>query len=86
MDLDRRIDDLVEAGWHVLDTDCDERALLHWKRAAAAFLEDFLGRRHAVTESFIDCWKTRYRKETDQQLRVKDSKRRSQVDQDFIEV
>ncbi|MGC8603812.1 MAG: hypothetical protein ACP5VS_09005 [Desulfomonilaceae bacterium] len=60
MDLDKRIDDLVEAGWHVLDTNCDERALIHWKEAASAFLIDFLGPRHVITESFIYCWQTKY--------------------------
>lgn len=60
MDLDKRIDDLVEAGWHVLDTDCDERALEYWKETTSAFLIDFLGRRHVVTESFICCWQSRF--------------------------
>ena len=41
MDLDKRIDDLVEAGWHVLDTDCDERALLYWKEADKRLLYRF---------------------------------------------
>lgn len=60
MDLDKTIDDMIEAGWHVLDTECDDRALAHWKETASAFLIEFLGRRHVVTESFICCWQTKY--------------------------
>lgn len=86
MDLDRRIDDLVEAGWHVLNTNCDERALVHWKEATAAFLIDFLGRRHIITESFISCWQARHPSETNQRLSSKNSKPESKSDQGCIEV
>lgn len=60
MDLEKRIDDLIEAGWHVLDSEYDEAALVYWKKTASDFLIDFLGRRHSVTESFISSSETRY--------------------------
>ncbi|MFH0957516.1 MAG: hypothetical protein V1897_02330 [Pseudomonadota bacterium] len=53
MDIDGKIDRLIEAGWYVLDSEFDDRALAHWKKTAGEFLISFLGPRHLVTESFI---------------------------------
>ncbi|MDR3603879.1 MAG: hypothetical protein ACLPVO_06185 [Desulfomonilaceae bacterium] len=86
MDLDKRIDDLVEAGWHVLDTDYDERALEHWKEATSAFLIDFLGRRHVVTESFISCWHTKYPHKTADEFVRNNMDLRDKSDQHCVEV
>gem|GEM_PF-4097478 len=60
MDLEKRIDDLIEAGWHVLDSEYDEAALVYWKKTASEFFIDFLGRRHSVTESFIRLSQAKY--------------------------
>ncbi len=86
MDLDKRIDDLIEAGWHVLDTDYDERALVHWKEAASAFLIDFLGRRHVVTENFICCWQTKYAGKPMEELARNKKDLQDKVNRNYVEV
>ncbi len=51
----KRLDDLIEAGWHVVDTEFDAEALYYWKKKALDFLTDFVGPDHAYTRSFKDC-------------------------------
>ncbi len=48
----KRLDDLIEAGWHVVDTEYDAEALYHWKKKVLDFLTDFVGPDHACTQSF----------------------------------
>jgi hypothetical protein len=50
--IEKQIDDLIEAGWHVLDTDFDAVALRHWKTQAFACLTALLGPDHQYTVSF----------------------------------
>jgi len=51
----KRLDDLIEAGWHVVDTEFDSEALYYWKKKALDFLTDLVGPDHACTQSFRDC-------------------------------
>lgn len=51
----KRLDDLIEAGWHVVDTEFDARALYYWRKKALDFLTDFVGPDHACTQSFRHC-------------------------------
>ena len=51
----KRLDDLIEAGWHVVDTEFDAKALYYWRKKALDFLTDFVGPDHACTQSFRDC-------------------------------
>ncbi len=51
----KRLDDLIEAGWHVVDTEFDAKAFYHWKKKALDFLNDFVGPDHACTQSFKHC-------------------------------
>jgi hypothetical protein len=53
----KRLDDLIEAGWHVVDTEFDAEALYYWRKKALDFLTDFVGPDHACTQSFRDCIK-----------------------------
>jgi hypothetical protein len=55
MNSGKRLDDLIEAGWHVLDTEFDAEALYYWKKKALDFLTDFVGPDHTCTQSFRDC-------------------------------
>lgn len=50
----KRLDDLIEAGWHVIDTEYDEQALYFWKKKAYDFLSDFVGPDHACTRDFAN--------------------------------
>ena len=38
MSIERRIDDLIEAGWGVVDSEFDPIAFHHWRRSALASL------------------------------------------------
>lgn len=54
MNSGKRLDDLIEAGWHVVDSEFDVEALYYWKKKALDFLTDFVGPDHACTRSFKD--------------------------------
>jgi len=49
---EKRIDDLIEAGWHVLDSDFDTAAFQQWRKQAFECLTDLLGPDHSYTRSF----------------------------------
>jgi hypothetical protein len=49
---EKPIDDLIEAGWHVLDSDFDGRAFLNWKKQALHCFSALLGPDHEYTEDF----------------------------------
>jgi hypothetical protein len=51
----KRLDDLIEAGWHVVDSEYDAEALCYWKKKVLDFLTDFVGPDHACTQSFRHC-------------------------------
>jgi hypothetical protein len=50
--MEGRIDDLIEAGWGVLDPDFDLIAFHHWRRRAFHCLSDMLGPDHVYTRHF----------------------------------
>jgi hypothetical protein len=50
--VEKRIDDLIEAGWHVLDSDFDAAAFQHWRKQAFKCMKDLLGPDHTYTRSF----------------------------------
>jgi hypothetical protein len=49
---EKRIDDLIEAGWHVLESDFDENAFQNWRREAFKCLAAMLGPDHTYTRYF----------------------------------
>jgi hypothetical protein len=51
---ERLIDSLIEAGWHVLDTDFDETALRNWRELALICLTDLLGSDHIYVQQFTE--------------------------------
>ncbi len=46
--LEKRIDDLIEAGWEVLTSDFDEKAFLNWRKRAVDCLTDLVGSEHML--------------------------------------
>ncbi len=47
-----RIDDVIESGWRVLDSDFDQIAFHHWRQSALDCLTDMLGPDHVYTRHF----------------------------------
>ena len=52
MSIERRIDDLIEAGWGVVDSDFDPIAFHHWRRSAFDCLTAMFGPDHVYTKHF----------------------------------
>jgi hypothetical protein len=52
MAVEQRIDDLIEAGWRVLDSDFDPVAFLRWRRSAFDCLTAMVGPDHVYTRHF----------------------------------
>ena len=52
MATEESIDDLIEAGWCVLDSDFDPIAFHRWRRSAFHCLTDMLGPDHYYTRHF----------------------------------
>jgi len=52
MSIERRIDDLIEAGWDVLDSDFDPVAFQRWRRSAFDCLTAMVGPDHVYTRHF----------------------------------
>jgi hypothetical protein len=50
----KSIDDLIEAGWYVLDSNFDEIAVRSWRDRALICLTDLLGPEHVYTQQFAD--------------------------------
>ncbi|MBI5250303.1 MAG: hypothetical protein HY912_12480 [Desulfomonile tiedjei] len=50
--IEKRIDELIEAGWDVLYSDFDVRAFDQWKKRAFSCLTVLLGPDHTYTKSF----------------------------------
>lgn len=50
--LDKHLEALVDAGWHVIDTDFDATAVLTWRREAFQCLNLLVGPEHACTQHF----------------------------------
>jgi hypothetical protein len=51
---ERLIDDLIEAGWHVVHTNFDETALKNWRERAVTCLTDLLGSEHIYVRQFTE--------------------------------
>jgi hypothetical protein len=52
MSMEGRIDDLIEAGWFVLDSDFDPVAFQHWRQRAFDCLSAVVGPDHVYTRHF----------------------------------
>lgn len=52
MAVDGRIDDLIEAGWGVLESDFDPVAFQRWRRSAFDCLTAMFGPDHVYTRHF----------------------------------
>ncbi|MGD9818557.1 MAG: hypothetical protein AB7V04_07630 [Desulfomonilaceae bacterium] len=52
MSVEERIDDLIKAGWYVLDSDFDTAALQHWRLKAFHCCDALLGSDHVTTQYF----------------------------------
>ncbi len=52
---EKLIDDLIEAGWCVLDTYFSEAAFQNWRERALVCLTDLLGPEHVYVQQFNDC-------------------------------
>ncbi|MEJ2717171.1 MAG: hypothetical protein P8182_08540 [Deltaproteobacteria bacterium] len=54
MVAEKRIDDLIEAGWNVLESDFDPRAFQVWRNRAFDCLTMLLGSKHTYTLRFAN--------------------------------
>lgn len=54
MSLEKQIDDLIEAGWKVIDADFDPVAFEVWKKRRVTCLSTLLGSDHTYTRFFRD--------------------------------
>ncbi|HTY24482.1 MAG TPA: hypothetical protein VMC85_15200 [Desulfomonilaceae bacterium] len=52
MTVERRIDELIKAGWGVVDSDFDPVAFQHWRLRAFECLTAMFGRDHVYTKYF----------------------------------
>jgi len=57
MAVEARIDDLIEAGWSVLDSDFDPISFHRWRRSALNCLNDTLGPDHYYARHFATLWR-----------------------------
>lgn len=54
MRTQERVDQLIETGWNVLETDFDPAALRAWRKQAFDYLQAELGPEHPYTRHFHD--------------------------------
>jgi len=52
MSIDGRVDELIEAGWWVLESNFDPVAFQHWRRRAFDCLTAMVGPDHVYTRHF----------------------------------
>jgi hypothetical protein len=52
MQIERQIDELIKAGWDVLDSDFDPIAFQHWRLKAYECLRSMCGPDHVYTKYF----------------------------------
>jgi hypothetical protein len=57
MGVESRIDDLIEAGWYVLESDFDLNALSNWRKEAFNCVTVLMGPEHTYTQYFKDFMK-----------------------------
>ncbi len=51
----KKLDDLIETAWQVVNTDFDTRAIYRWKKQAFDYLAENLGHDHYYTQYFKNC-------------------------------
>ena len=51
----KKLDDLIETAWQVVNTDFDAGAIYQWKKQAFDFLSENLGPDHYYTQYFKNC-------------------------------
>ena len=54
MSPEQLVDNLIEAGWHVIDSDFDMMAFTHWRKQALDCIGALMGPAHAYTHYFRD--------------------------------
>ena len=54
MSVEQLVDNLIEAGWHVIDSDFDMMAFSHWRKQALECIGALMGPAHAYTHYFRD--------------------------------
>jgi hypothetical protein len=54
MSVEKRIDDLIEAGWFVFDSDFDAIAFQQWRRRVFDCLTAVVGPDHVSTRQFAN--------------------------------
>jgi hypothetical protein len=52
MDAVKRLDELIEAGWDVLETNFDEDAFQQWREKAYKYIEATVGEHHPHAKYF----------------------------------
>jgi hypothetical protein len=52
--VEQLVDNLIEAGWHVIDSDFDMMAFSHWRKQALDCIGALMGPTHAYTHYFRD--------------------------------
>jgi len=52
MNMQNRIDELIKAGWGVVDSDFDQEAFKHWRLKAFECLNAMFGPDHVYTKYF----------------------------------
>jgi hypothetical protein len=52
--VEQLVDNLIEAGWHVIDSDFDMIAFAHWRKQALDCIGALMGPAHAYTNYFKD--------------------------------
>lgn len=54
MSIEKKIDDLIETGWHVLESDFDQAAFQKWRKQAVDCVNALLGPDHTYSGYFRD--------------------------------
>lgn len=54
MAFEQMIDDLIKAGWYVLESDFDSKALSNWRKEAFECVTALMGPDHTYTQYFKD--------------------------------
>jgi hypothetical protein len=52
--VEQLVDNLIEAGWRVIDSDFDMMAFSHWRKQALDCIGALMGPTHAYTHYFRD--------------------------------
>ena len=63
MPIERRVDDLIAAGWRPLGPDFGPVAIQHWRRRVFDYMTAVYGRHHVYTRHFENCVRQGEKKE-----------------------